>query len=583
MARPRASQKKARLHEKTRYLIVDGYVDEPASLGVPPYLSPQVRSLAGGLVNGGADEDTIGYITVDQWRDLRGRGTDTGSLGKLESVVIISDCVVPGKYLRGTPISMREIGELISESKAPLKVVTGSALPGKILDDTELHSGDPGILGYHISSQGRVVNGKAALHDWNENLFSGAFVASLHPDHPSPLICEIETSSGCPRYVTGGCSFCLEPEKGPVVFREPADVVKEVEALANYGVENVRIGGQSDLVSYLSPDVGKVEVPCPDPLPVSELMAGIKKTLHEGRGVKKAVDSGFRIEIDTGIVHTDNSNPAVIAEHPDESKMVLKAIIEGSTGGSVLALGLESSDPLVKERNNLNSTPDQVLESVRIMNELGRKYSGNGMPSLLPGINFLGGLAGQTPSSFQNDLDLLRSILDEDLMIRRINIRRVLPKKGERPSPGEFADREMERAFRIYREEVRNSIDVRFMKRMLPPGHIIKGIHTEAKSGSVTFGRQIGSYPVLAGIAHRVPMESKVDIVVTEVSSRSVTGFRTPFDLGSATYRDLTALPGIGRKRAATMFRAIGKENRIDGNLFPDHPWVLDHLKSRGS
>jgi hypothetical protein len=35
-----------------------------------------------------------------------------------------------------------------------------------------------------------------------------------HPDFPHPLIAEIETYTGCVRYVNGGCLFCLEPREG---------------------------------------------------------------------------------------------------------------------------------------------------------------------------------------------------------------------------------------------------------------------------------------------------------------------------------------------------------------------------------
>ena len=36
-------------------LVVDGYIDDPAALGVPPYISPMVRSIAGAALDAGAD------------------------------------------------------------------------------------------------------------------------------------------------------------------------------------------------------------------------------------------------------------------------------------------------------------------------------------------------------------------------------------------------------------------------------------------------------------------------------------------------------------------------------------------------
>ena len=45
--------------------ILDGYVDEPACLGVPPYISPYIRTVAGVLVEHGY---SVRYLTIDQLR-----------------------------------------------------------------------------------------------------------------------------------------------------------------------------------------------------------------------------------------------------------------------------------------------------------------------------------------------------------------------------------------------------------------------------------------------------------------------------------------------------------------------------------
>ena len=46
--------------------ILDGYVDEPACLGVPPYISPYIRSVAGALIDHGC---RVQYLTIDQLRN----------------------------------------------------------------------------------------------------------------------------------------------------------------------------------------------------------------------------------------------------------------------------------------------------------------------------------------------------------------------------------------------------------------------------------------------------------------------------------------------------------------------------------
>ena len=36
-------------------VLIDGYIDDPAALGVPPYISPMIRSIAGAALDAGAD------------------------------------------------------------------------------------------------------------------------------------------------------------------------------------------------------------------------------------------------------------------------------------------------------------------------------------------------------------------------------------------------------------------------------------------------------------------------------------------------------------------------------------------------
>lgn len=577
MSRPRAGQRPSRFHADRRYLILDGYVDEPASLGVPPYLSPMVRSIAGGLVCGGAEKDEIGYLTVDQWRDLRGKG-ESLSNPRIEAVFCIMGCLVPGKYLRGTPISPREVIELTSEiGNAPV-ILLGGGGSSIESDDVIVPGGDPGMAAESFAGTGRIRESDRSVTQWNDHLNSGAFIAGLHPDHPLPLICEIETARGCVRYGSGGCSFCIEPGKGPIQFREPADIIEEVGALADVGVLNIRIGGQSDLISYLTPETGRSETPVPDPPAVKELFSGIREVLYNGPGMDNARVKGLRPDIDCGIIHTDNANPSVIAAHPEESSLCLEYIARWGSPGSVLALGLESTDPDVRELNNLNSGPEETMSAVEIINRVGGKRGVNGLPAILPGINFLGALPGQSKESHRGDLAFLRDTYEKGHMVRRINIRAALYPDGRGGLRSEWSSTSVRSSFRRFKEEVRNEIDVLFLRRMVPEYSILKGIYVETSLGGVHFGRQIGSYPLLVGIGNSVEIGSFIDAAVTSISSRSVGGFSVPFHINRVPYRDLTSLPGIGKKRAAAIFRRRPvSEEDLRGILEGQHP-VMDHV-----
>ena len=80
-------------------LIFDGYVDEPACLGVPPYVSPYVRYCAGVLRYFDYD---VAYYTCDQWR--KDPVSVEEALAEADIIAIIAGLSVPGRYRGGSPL-----------------------------------------------------------------------------------------------------------------------------------------------------------------------------------------------------------------------------------------------------------------------------------------------------------------------------------------------------------------------------------------------------------------------------------------------------------------------------------------------
>ena len=66
------------------------------------------------------------------------------------------------------------------------------------------------------------------------------------------------------------------------------------------------------------------------------------------------------------------------------------------TGGSAAAMGIESFDPQVQRQNNLNCDTDTAMKAIGILNRIGAVRGSNGLHALLPGINLLLGLPGET-------------------------------------------------------------------------------------------------------------------------------------------------------------------------------------------
>jgi radical SAM superfamily enzyme with C-terminal helix-hairpin-helix motif len=220
---------------------------------------------------------------------------------------------------------------------------------------------------------------------------------------PERRIVEVETGRGCPR--RPGCSFCTEPLKNDLAWRTPEQVLEEVETLVGLGVRHVRLGKQSCIFSYRGGSPESLE----------SLLAPLAK-------------------LDLDVLHVDNANPAMVSEER------CRVLVEHLTPGSTAALGVETFDPEVTRRNNLNATPEAALEAVRTLNRTGGDRGENGCPRLLPGINLLLGLEGETPETLERNLAALRAIRDEGLLVRRINVRQVVPSprdgaRGEPRSP----------------------------------------------------------------------------------------------------------------------------------------------------
>lgn len=184
-----------------------------------------------------------------------------------------------------------------------------------------------------------------------------------------------------------------------------------------------------------------------------------------------------------------------------------------------------------------------------MVNAVGRERGESGLPRLLPGLNFVTGLTGETKKTFDLDFAFLRRLIEEDLWVRRINIRQV------RPVRQSFEPTRLHSEFRRFKEAVRAEVDREMLRRVLPAGTILRDVYLEIREGHVTYGRQIGTYPILVGLPYDLPVNQFVDVAVTSHGERSVTGVEFPLDVNRASLRALEALPGVGAKRAARIVR----------------------------
>lgn len=508
--------------------IIDGYVDEPACLGVPPYISPYIRTVAGVLITHGY---AVKYCTIDQ---VRSDYSFLKKAGEADIVVMIAGVTVPGKYLGGTPAGYTEIRQIGTSLQKPESFLGGPILFGSspgggskaIRYDTSgfdhLLQGSPAhALDAHLSGRSQVEAHSYAREDrW---IVDGAGIVTQHPFFPF-VLCEIETARGCAHGESGGCSFCTEPFYGKPVYRPVTGVKEEIAALYQSGVRHFRLGRQPDLLTYMA---GAGEFPEPRPDLLASLFDSIRKAAPDLR-----------------TLHIDNINPGTIGRHPDTSREALSVIVNGHTPGDVAAFGMETADPAVVEANNLKANPDLVIEAIRIVNEVGAGRS-EGIPHLLPGLNFIAGLAGETPHTYRLNREFLARVLHEGYLIRRVNIRQLMPFEETR-AWGDNALPVDERLFRQFKDDVRRTFDLPMLKKVFPVGTILKQVIIE-ESGETSFGRQLGSYPILAGIPFNVPYRSVLDLVIVNHGMRSVTALPWPIPINVLPAKAVRWIPWLNK------------------------------------
>lgn len=543
--------------------IIDGYVDEPACLGVPPYISPYIRTIAGVFLE---KEIPVTYHTIDEIRRSPGLLKEADNA---DFVVIIAGMTVPGKYLGGAPATWQEIGQIGLALQNPYTFLGGPILfgAGSAGGQTAVKRKD-----FHVNS---YLSGSpaGALFSWLQGntpaapfqyaaedrwAVKGAEIIRQHPSFPE-VMCEIETARGCSREVSGGCAFCTEPFYGAPQFRSAEGIINEISSLSNAGGIHFRIGRQPDILTW---QAGKGEFPAPKPDRIRDLFLSIRKASPSLR-----------------TLHIDNVNPGTIALHPEEASEALAAIITYHTPGDVAAFGLESADPAVIEANNLKADPDMVLEAIRIVNEIGN-IRNNGIPELLPGLNFIAGLAGETKKTYHDNQQFLEKILKSDYLIRRVNIRQLMPFEGTRaysnnalPVP--------DKIFHSFKEWARKHFDLPMLRKVFPAYTILRSVIIE-EEGDISFGRQMGSYPILVGIPLHLKERSFIDVIIVSHGMRSVTALPYPVRVNILPQKALKWIPGISKKGLMNIlskrpFQTVNAFEKAAGINLPQDSVDLTH------
>lgn len=542
-----------------KYLIIDFYVDEPACLGVPPFISPYPRYIYGALIDGGINSDDISYLTVDYFRKNNFKILDNTAL-----CIIIGGASVPGKYIGYKIGTVAEIERLLE--KNPMHTFAIGGMIRKAIDFNSSNvikiENDIEKFAFNFTS-GFEADEKRSVEEVKIWSVKGSEVVKSHDDFPD-IICEIETYRGCPRQTH--CLFCTESFQCDIEFRPVNDIISEIDNLVKNGITRFRIGSQPDILCYGSKlKTFKNGFPEPEPNIVIELFSRLKEMRDEGK-IK--------------VLNVDNANPGTIINFPEKSKIILKSIADAVTPGDTLPLGVESFDDNVIKNNNLKGSKEQIIDVIKIINEIGGKRV-NGIPTILPGINLIQGLLGENDKTFKINYETLSQIKNSGLLVKRINIRKLLKIEGTPIFKEKYKIKQAAlNRYDFYKSKIRSEIDTHMLKEIYPAGTILKNLRIEDTHSGYSYARQLQSYSIVCKIPEEIEKKSFIDIIIVGHRERSLSGLRLPLRINKIQVKALELIPGISKKGAADIIlkRPFSNINQIidANNLIPE--FILQNL-----
>jgi radical SAM superfamily enzyme with C-terminal helix-hairpin-helix motif len=448
-------------------VILDCYTVEPSGLGVPPYLSGYVREAYAALKQAGP-EDEIRYLTVDDVRWCLNNGRELGdgtvtdaltysaTLNRNRSLELLSDAAVvvviagdkvPSVHLHAVNGSLEDIVRALACVRG--KRVLVGPLASYVLAGSAEYAGLFDACHTHTVTGENLLTGSTRAADYERLRAQRGTYDGLVDQFGWRCIAEIELYRGCTRRVF--CSFCNEPAKNLLVdFRSIEDVVEEMRLLHDAGVRDFRLGQQTCFFSYMRRDAEAIR----------RLLAQIREACP-----------------DLSVLHIDNADPLAVAS--PAGARIAKVVAEYCTEGNCAPMGVESFDPAVIARNNLTCTPDIVMRAIDHLNAAGAGRGPHGLPRLLPGINLVYGLPGETHRSHVANMQGLTKILDAGHLCHRTNVRQV------RAYPGTplFRSADLSAApsvehFTTWKADIGLAYEVPMKQRVYPAGVVISGLES---------------------------------------------------------------------------------------------------------
>lgn len=495
--------------------ILDCYTVEPSGLGVPPYLSTYARAAYGALVKAfpGAD---VRYLTIDDVRWCLNGGrpytqpplsdplTYSATASRAEALKILADAVitvviagdaVPSVHLQAQNGSVEDIAKALARTGAR-RVLLGP-LAASVLREPGRYAGLFDAVHTHTVTSADLGAGSRAAAPYTRLAADRVPFDRLIGQLGWRPVAEVELYRGCTR--RRFCSFCNEPVKAShVTFREPADVLDEIAALYAAGVHNMRLGQQACFFSYLNRDAAAIE----------RLLADIRERCP-----------------DLEVLHIDNADPLAVACRTGAT--IARLVARYCSEGNCAPMGIESFDPAVITTNALTCTPEVLMRAIANVNEAGAHIGPRGLPVLLPGLNLIYGLPGETHRTHYENLAGLVRILDQGYLCHRINVRQARTYPSTPLATMQQLQPPSAEHFDTWKADISYVFDQPMKQRVYPSGHTIPGLHSFFVTTRGTWHRRLGSYSIQVverGTAR--PLLEDADLTVTDHEPRYLIGER---------------------------------------------------------
>lgn len=471
-----------------RTVILDCYTDEPSGYGVRPYLGTHQIHLSQALAYSNIPHS---YLTIEDLRFASGDYKSTNGISNLhtynrtkncldafeiinqaETIYIIMGCFIEYNYFTCIPPKSSEVHRYLKETKA--KKVLFYVMGTKNGISTEYQSSELKNsinVEEHGNTYRYILEGHSVpilnfkLEDFNLikpnypllNKISSSEIPIIQQLN-YPIIAEIETGTGCN---TPFCTFCIESVRAPkTTYREPSSIISQIKALYNSGVRHFRLGRQPNFYHYQKQNVSKME----------ELLYGIRESCP-----------------DLETLHIDNAN--IINVINKSGREITRLIAEFCTSGNITPFGIESFDDEVRKKTGVVGSAEQVMQAIEIVNEYGQGKGNDGFPVVLPGINLIYNLPGQTSKTHEINMKYLRKILDSGFHTRRLYYRNMTRPTGVSFETGPNSTEEYNRNFK----EIINDFIMPMQEEIYPKNTLLKNFREIKNEENTSCLRTMGT------------------------------------------------------------------------------------------